>query len=435
MHPGQSGSGFGTATSTWTPAGLDPPRRGGYGGAGSGFGGYGGAPTGTPAGFDPPRRGGYGGGTPTGTPAGFDPPRRGGYGGGLSARGGYVGGHYAQGVKTEPGGETNHQYSETPDPRVFQGIRPKAFSGSKDREEARRFVRRFEHYCSTIKANPAAWGAMFPMYLEGHASDWAMTAPMTELQCDWGRLREEFLRRFGPSVLEASNEYIQAWLGDKLHQGDAYDAGKVREYGFRWREKADLVQSNCPFEVVLAFIFERSLPPWMHEKMAAMKGEKLTDQPSVATLADWAEKLAATTKPGKESPQQAARANCVADVAASPRELQAHLHYTHGACPWLTEAEFNERKTTRRCYGCGSAAHLFPACQSPNGKALQKIARRDTPAAQQRGRKPFKRVARAQQVEAGVTGDDTVPEQGRLPEVDETEESLSEDSGSFSGNE
>jgi len=198
VHPGQSGSGFGTATSTWTPAGLDPPRRGGYGGAGSGFGGYGGAPTGTPAGFDPPRRGGYGGG--------------------LSARGGYVGGHYAQGVKTEPGGETNHQYSETPDPRVFQGIRPKAFSGSKDREEARRFVRRFEHYCSTIKANPAAWGAMFPMYLDGHASDWAMTAPMTELQCDWGRLREEFLRRFGPSVLEASNEYIQAWLGDKLHQ-------------------------------------------------------------------------------------------------------------------------------------------------------------------------------------------------------------------------
>ena len=37
----------------------------------------------------------------------------------------------------------------------------KAFSGSKDREEARRFVRRFEHYCSTIKANPAAWAMAF----------------------------------------------------------------------------------------------------------------------------------------------------------------------------------------------------------------------------------------------------------------------------------
>ena len=51
-------------------------------------------------------------------------------------------------------------------------------------------------------------------------------------------------------------------------------------------------------------------------------------------------------------------------------------------------------------------------------------------------RKPFKRVARAQQVEAGVAEDGTIPEQGRLPEVDETEESLSEDSDeSFSGNE
>ena len=49
---------------------------------------------------------------------------------------------------------------------------------------------------------------------------------------------------------------------------------------------------------------------------------------------------------------------------------------------------------------------------------------------------PFKRVARAQQVEAdAVMGDGTIPEQGRLPEVDETEESLSEDSESFSGNE
>ena len=176
--------------------------------------------------------------------------------------------------------------------------------------------------------------------------------------------------RFGPSALEQTNGYITAWLGERLHIGDANDPGKVREYNFRWREKADLVAANCNHEHLRAFIYERSLPPWLQDRLMQMRGEKLQDQPSMETLATWVEKLAATARPGREVPQPA-RANCAHDLALAPADLDAHLHFTTGDCPWLTEGEFNERRRTRRCYGCGSDQHVFVKCESPNGKSLR----------------------------------------------------------------